>query len=147
VDAVPGPQLDALEARSQRNQNLRPLSRVCRRREPQRASDAGSLSHISLGASAARARTSVSRPDFATGQEPTLTISICRRIYRTKSTSGVGTQHREVPRRQQAASAADLASLDLAVHAELATDYTLEEPGRRASMLEKTSRTIRGLCS
>ena len=136
------PQLDALEAKvGSANQNLKAaFARLQEARAATRIARAGLFPTLSLGASAARARTSVYSPRFRTGQEPTLNnfdlqadlsyeVDLWGRVRNTVNAA----------KANQQASAADLASLDLALHAELATDYyTLRSQDAEQVLLEKT---------
>jgi len=136
------PQLDALEARvGSANQNLKAaFARLQEARAATRIARADLFPALSLGASAARARTSAYSPRFRTGQEPTLNnfdleadlsyeVDLWGRVRNTVNAA----------KANQQASAADLASLDLALHAELATDYyTLRSQDAQQVLLEKT---------
>jgi outer membrane protein, multidrug efflux system len=136
------PQLDALEDKvGSANQNLKAaFARLQEARATTRIARADLFPTLSLGASAARARTSVYSPRFPTGQEPTLNnfdleadlsyeVDLWGRVRNTVNAA----------KANQQASAADLASLDLALHAELATDYyTLRSEDTERVLLEKT---------
>ncbi len=136
------PQLDALEARvGSANQNLKAaFARLQEARAATRIARADLFPTLSLGASAARARTSAYAPRFRTGQEPTLNnfdleadlsyeVDLWGRVRNSVNAAKANRQ----------ASAADLASLDLALHAELATDYyTLRSQDAQQVLLEKT---------
>ena len=136
------PQLDALEAKvGSANQNLKAaFARLQEARAATRIARADLFPTLSLGASAARARTSAYSPRFRTGQEPTLNnfdleadlsyeVDLWGRVRNTVNAAKANRQ----------ASAADLAGLDLALHAELATDYyTLRSQDAEQVLLEKT---------
>ena len=136
------PQLDALESRVVgANQNLKAaFARLQEARAATRIAHADLFPTLGLGASGARARTSVNSPGFPTGREPTLNnfdleadlsyeVDLWGRVRNTVNAA----------KANQQASAADLASLDLAVHAELATDYyTLRSQDAEQVLLEKT---------
>ena len=136
------PQLDALEAKVvSANQNLKAaFARLQEARAATRIARADLFPTLSLGASVARARTSVNSPGFPTGREPTLNnfdleadlsyeLDLWGRVRNTVNAAKANEQ----------ASAADLATLDLALHAELATDYyTLRSQDAEQVLLEKT---------
>jgi NodT family efflux transporter outer membrane factor (OMF) lipoprotein len=136
------PQLDALEAKvGSANQNLKAaFARLQEARAATRVARADLFPTLSLGSSVARTRTSVNSPRFPTGEEPTLNnfdleadlsyeIDIWGRVRNTVNAAHANQQ----------ASAGDLASLDLALHAELATDYyTLRAQDAEQVLLERT---------
>jgi NodT family efflux transporter outer membrane factor (OMF) lipoprotein len=136
------PELDALETQvGSANQNLKvAFARLLEARAATRIARADLFPGLSLGASAVRARTSVNSPHFPTGEEPTLNnfdleadlsyeIDLWGRVRNTVNAA----------KASQQASAADLASLDLALHAELATDYfTLRSQDAEQVLLEQT---------
>jgi NodT family efflux transporter outer membrane factor (OMF) lipoprotein len=136
------PQLNALEAKvGSANQNLKAaFARLQEARAATRIARADLFPTLSLGASAARARTSANSPRFPAGQELTLNnfdleadlsyeVDLWGRIRNSVNAAQANSQ----------ASAADLASLDLALHAELATDYyTLRSQDAEQVLLEKT---------
>jgi NodT family efflux transporter outer membrane factor (OMF) lipoprotein len=136
------PQLDALEAKvGSANQNLKAaFARLQQARAATRIARADLFPTLSLGASATRARTSAYSPRFPTRQEQTLNnfdleadvsyeMDLWGRVRNTVNAA----------KASQQASAADLASLDLALHAELATDYyTLRSQDAEQVLLEKT---------
>jgi NodT family efflux transporter outer membrane factor (OMF) lipoprotein len=135
-------QLDALEARvGGANQNLKSaFARLQEARAATRIARADLFPALSLGSSATRARTSVNSPRYPTGEEPTQNnfdleadlsyeIDLWGRVRNTVNAAHANQQ----------ASAADLASLDLALHAELATDYySLRSEDAQQGLLEKT---------
>jgi NodT family efflux transporter outer membrane factor (OMF) lipoprotein len=136
------PQLDALEAKvSSANQNLKAaFARLQEARAATRVARADLFPTLSVGASGTRTRTSVNSPRFPTGEEPTLNnldleadlsyeIDLWGRVRNTVNAAHANQQ----------ASAGDLATLDLALHAELATDYyTLRAQDAEQVLLEKT---------
>jgi NodT family efflux transporter outer membrane factor (OMF) lipoprotein len=136
------PQLDALEAKvGNANQNLKAaFARLQQARAETRIARADLFPAVNLGASATRARSSVNSPRFSTGQEPTLNnfdleadlsyeVDLWGRVRNTVNAAQANQQ----------ASAADLASVDLALHAELATDYyALRSEDAEQVLLEKT---------
>src|SRR4029077_13246130 len=136
------PQLDALEAKvGGPKQNPRaPSARLRGAGAATRIARADLFPTLSLGASAARARSSAYSPRFPAGQELTLNnfdleadlsyeVDLWGRVRNTVNAANANRQ----------ASAADLASLDLALHAELATDYyTLRSQDAEQVLLEKT---------
>src|SRR3979490_2644115 len=136
------PQLVALEAKvGSANQNLKAaFARLQEARAATRIARAELFPTLRLGASPARARSSAYSPRFRTGQEPTLNnfdleadlsyeVDLWGRVRNTVNAVKANRQ----------ASAADLASLDLALHAELATDYyTLRSQDAEQVLLERT---------
>jgi outer membrane protein, multidrug efflux system len=136
------PQLDALEAKvGNANEDLKAaFARLQDARAATRVARADLFPTLSVGASGARTRTSVNSPAFPAGAEPTLNnfdleadlsyeIDVWGRIRNTVTAAHANQQ----------ASAADLASLDLALHAELATDYyALRSEDAEQVLLEKT---------
>jgi NodT family efflux transporter outer membrane factor (OMF) lipoprotein len=136
------PQLDALETKvGSANQTLKAaFARLQEARAATRIARADLFPTLSLGASAARARTSAYSPRFPTGQEQTLNNFDLRAdlSYEADLWGRVRNTVNAAKANQQA-SAADLASLDLALHAELATDYyTLRSQDAEQVLLEKT---------
>jgi NodT family efflux transporter outer membrane factor (OMF) lipoprotein len=136
------PQLDALEAKvGDANQNLKAaFARLQEARAATRVARADLFPTLSVGSSVTRARASVNSPRYPTGEEPTLNnfdleadlsyeIDLWGRVRNTVNAAHANQQ----------ASAADLASVDLALHAELATDYyTLRSEDAQQVLLEKT---------
>ncbi len=120
------PQLDALEAKvAGANQDLKAaFARLNQARAATRIARAGLFPTLTAGSSAQRARTSVNSPRFPIGSEPIINnfdveadvsyeFDVWGRVRNTVNSA----------KASQQASAADLAALDLAVHAELALDY------------------------
>jgi NodT family efflux transporter outer membrane factor (OMF) lipoprotein len=136
------PQLDALEAKvGSANQNLKAaFARLQEARAATRIARADLFPTLSLGASAARARTSAYSPRFPTGQEQTLNnFDLQADLSYEADLWGRVRNTVNAAKANQQASAADLASLDLALHAELATDYyTLRSQDAEQVLLEKT---------
>ncbi len=136
------PQLDALEARvGDANQNLKAsFARLQEARAQTRIQRAGLFPTLTVGASATRARTSVNNARYFAGEAPTVNnfdleadlsyeIDLWGRVRNTVNAA----------RATQQASAADLASLDLSLHAELATDYfNLRGQDTQQVLLDKT---------
>lgn len=136
------PELDALEAKvGDANQNLKAaLARLEQARAATRIARADQLPKLSIAGAATRERTSVNSPRYAAGAEPTLNnfdleadlsyeIDLWGRVRNTAAAA----------RASQQASAADLATLNLALHAELAGDYfTLRSQDAQQRLLEKT---------
>jgi outer membrane protein, multidrug efflux system len=136
------PQLDALETKvGNANQDLKAaFARLQEARAETRIARADLFPTFTLGASGARVRTSPNSPGFPPGEEPTLNdfnleadlsyeIDLWGRIRNTVNAAHANQQ----------ASAADLVSLDLALHAELATDYyTLRSQDAEQVLLEQT---------
>jgi len=120
------PQLDALEATvGDANQDLKAaFARLQQARAATRIARADLFPTVSIGSSATRSRTSVNSPTFPPGAEPvgnnfhleadlSYEFDVWGRV-RNAVTSAKAVQQ---------ASAADLATLNLSIHAELATDY------------------------
>ena len=136
------PQLDALEARvDDANQDLKAaFARLEQARAVTRIARADLFPTLSAAAAAARSRTSVNSPDFPPGAKPvghnfnlqadlSYELDLGGRV-RTAVSSAKSSQQ---------ASAADLATLNLSIHAELATDYfTLRAEDAQQLLLEKT---------
>jgi NodT family efflux transporter outer membrane factor (OMF) lipoprotein len=124
--AFQDPQLDALQARvGSANQNLQSaLARLQQARAETRIQRAGLFPTLNVGSSATRGRTSVNSPRFPAGYQPSgnnfeleadlsYEIDLWGRVRNSVNSA----------RASEQASAADLATLDLSIHAELATDY------------------------
>jgi NodT family efflux transporter outer membrane factor (OMF) lipoprotein len=120
------PQLDALETKvGSANQNLKSaFARLQQARAETRIQRAGLFPTLNVGSSATRGRASVNSPRFPFGFEPTgnnfdleadlsYEIDLWGRVRNSVNSAKASEQ----------ASAADLATLDLSIHAELATDY------------------------
>ena len=120
------PELDALEAKvGDANQDLKAaFARLQQARAATRIARADLFPTLTAGSSATRARSSVNSPAFPKGAEPvygdfdveadlSYEIDLWGRVRNTVNSA----------RANQQASAADLATLNLAIHAELATDY------------------------
>jgi NodT family efflux transporter outer membrane factor (OMF) lipoprotein len=136
------PQLDALEAKvGDANQDLKAaFARLQQARAATRIARADLFPTLSAGASATRSRTSVNSPRFPPGSEPvgndfdlqadfSYELDVWGRV-RNAVTSAKASQQ---------ASAADLATLNLSVHAELATDYfALRAQDAQQVLLDKT---------
>src|SRR6202795_4089793 len=136
------PQLDALETQiGDANQDLKAaFARLQQARAATRIARADLFPTLSLGSSATRSRTSVNSPKFPPGTEPvgnnfdleadfSYELDVWGRV-RNAVTSAKASQQ---------ASAADLAALDLSIHAELATDYfALRAEDAQQVLLDKT---------
>jgi NodT family efflux transporter outer membrane factor (OMF) lipoprotein len=136
------PQLDALEAKvGDANQDLKAaFARLQQARAATRIARADLFPTLSAGASATRSRTSVNSPTYVRGSEPvgnnfdlqadfSYELDVWGRV-RNAVTSAKASQQ---------ASAADLATLNLSVHAELATDYfALRAQDAQQVLLDKT---------
>ncbi len=134
--------LDQLEdAAGHANQNLQAgFARLQQARAETRIQRAGLFPTLTVGTSAARGRTSPNSPRFLYGAEPTggnfdleadlsYEIDLWGRVRNTVNAA----------KASQQASAADLATLDLALHAELATDYfTLRGEDAQQVLLDQT---------
>src|SRR5712671_5531057 len=136
------PQLDALEAKvGDANQDLRAaFARLQQARAATRIARADLFPTLSAGASATRSRTSVNSPTHLPGRNPNYNnfdleadlsyeLDVWGRV-RNAATSAKASQQ---------ASAADLAALDLSIHAELAVDYfALRAEDAEQVLLDKT---------
>jgi NodT family efflux transporter outer membrane factor (OMF) lipoprotein len=136
------PQLDELEKKAgDANQDLKAgFARLQQARAATRIARADLFPTLTVGSSAARSRTSTNSPDFPRGAEPvgnnfdlqadlSYEVDVWGRV-RNAVTSAKASQQ---------ASAADLATLNLAIHAEVATDYfTLRAEDAQQALLDKT---------
>jgi NodT family efflux transporter outer membrane factor (OMF) lipoprotein len=136
------PELDALETKvSDANPNLQAaFARLQEARAETRIARADLFPTLTVGSSAQRTRTSLNSPRYPTGEEPTLNnfdleadlsyeFDFWGRVRNTVNAA----------KANQQASAADLATVDLALHAELATDYyTLRSQDAEQQLLEHT---------
>src|ERR1700728_4801991 len=120
------PELDALEAKvGGANQNIKAaFARLQQARAATRIARADLFPTLNVGSTATRSRTSVNSPTYVPGRNPTYNnfdleadlsyeIDVWGRV-RNAVASAKATQQ---------ASAADLATLNLSIHAELAVDY------------------------
>jgi NodT family efflux transporter outer membrane factor (OMF) lipoprotein len=136
------PQLDALEAKvGDANQDLKAaFARLQQARAATRIARADFFPNLNVGSSATRSRASVNSPSYVPGRNPTYNnfdleadlsyeFDVWGRV-RNAVTSAKASQQ---------ASAADLATLNLSIHAELATDYfTLRAEDAEQLLLDKT---------
>jgi NodT family efflux transporter outer membrane factor (OMF) lipoprotein len=136
------PQLDALEAKiDDANQDLKAaFARLQQARAATRIARSSLFPTLSAGASATRSRTSVNAPDFPRGAPPvgnnfdlqadlSYEIDLWGRVRNSVNSAQASEQ----------ASAADLAALNLFIHAELATDYfTLRSEDTQQALLDQT---------
>ena len=136
------PQLDALEQKAgEANQDLKAgFARLQQARAATRIARADLFPTLTVGSSATRSRTSVNSPDFPRGDEPvgnnfdlqadlSYEVDLWGRVRNAVNSAKAGQQ----------ASAADLAVLNLAIHAEVATDYfTLRAEDAQQVLLDKT---------
>jgi NodT family efflux transporter outer membrane factor (OMF) lipoprotein len=136
------PQLDALEAKvADANQDLKAaVARLQQARAATRIARADLFPTLSVGSSATRARASVNSPTFVPGKNPTYNnfdleadfsyeLDVWGRVRNAVSSA----------KASQQASAADLATLNLSIHAELATDYfALRAEDTQQVLLDKT---------
>jgi len=136
------PQLDALEAKvGDANQDLKAaFARLQQARAATRIARADFFPSLNVGSSATRSRASVNSPTYVPGRSPTYNnfdleadlsyeFDVWGRV-RNAVTSAKASQQ---------ASAADLATLNLSIHAELATDYfTLRAEDAEQVLLDKT---------
>jgi NodT family efflux transporter outer membrane factor (OMF) lipoprotein len=120
------PQLDALETKvGGANQNLKAaFARLQQARAATRIARADLFPTLTVGSSATRERVSVNSPTYVPGRNPIFNnfdleadfsyeLDVWGRVRNAVSSA----------KANQQASAADLATLDLSIHAELATDY------------------------
>jgi NodT family efflux transporter outer membrane factor (OMF) lipoprotein len=136
------PQLDALEARiDDANQDLKAaFARLEQARAATRIARSSLFPTLSAGASATRSRTSVNAPDFPPGAPPvgnnfdlqavlSYEIDLWGRVRNSVNSAQASEQ----------ASVADLAVLNLFIHAELASDYfTLRSEDTQQALLDQT---------
>src|ERR1700689_1063247 len=136
------PELDALEAKvGGANQNIKAaFARLQEARAATRIARADLFPSLTVGSSATRQRISQNSPSYLPGINPTFNnfdieadlsyeVDLWGRVRNTVNAAKAGQQ----------ASAADLAALDLAQHAELATDYyTLRSEDAVQVLLEDT---------
>jgi NodT family efflux transporter outer membrane factor (OMF) lipoprotein len=136
------PQLDALETKvGDANQNLKAaFARLQQARAATRIARADLFPTLTAGASAARSRTSVNSPRFPPGTEPvgnnfdleadfSFEFDVWGRVRNAVSSA----------KASQQASAADLATLNVSIHAELAMDYfALCAEDSQQALLDKT---------
>jgi NodT family efflux transporter outer membrane factor (OMF) lipoprotein len=134
--------LDALETQiDDGNQDLKAAyARLQQARAATRIARAGLLPTLTAGASATRSRTSVNSPKFPVGAQPvgnnfdleadlSYEIDVWGRVRNAVASAKAGAQ----------ASAADLATLNLAVRAELATNYfSLRSQDTQQQLLDQT---------
>ncbi len=136
------PQLDALEERvGDANQDLKAaLARLEQARAVTRIARADLFPTVSAAATATRGRTSVNSPNFPPGAKPvgnnfnlqadfSYELDLWGRVRNAVSSAKAAQQ----------ASVADLATLNLSIHAELATHYfTLRAEDAQQVLLDKT---------
>jgi NodT family efflux transporter outer membrane factor (OMF) lipoprotein len=134
--------LDALETKAAAaNESLKAgFARLQQARAQTRIARAGLLPHVTAQAAPGRVRTSQNSPRFPTGEEPVYNnfdleadlsyeLDVWGRIRNTVAAAKAGQQ----------ASAADLASLNLAIQAELALDYyALRGAEAEQALLDRT---------
>jgi outer membrane protein, multidrug efflux system len=136
------PELNALESKAgDANQNIKAaFARLQQARAETRIQRAGLFPTLTLGSSATRGRSSPNGPRFPVGAEATgnnfdleadlsYEIDLWGRVRNTVNAA----------KASQQASAADLATLDLSIHAELATDYfNLRGQDAQRALLDRT---------
>jgi NodT family efflux transporter outer membrane factor (OMF) lipoprotein len=136
------PDLDALQAQVEdANQDLKAAyARLLQARAATRIARADLFPTLSIGSSATRARTSVNSPKFPVGAEPvgnnfdleadfSYEVDVWGRVRNAVASA----------KANQQASAADLAALNLAVHAELANDYfSMRSQDTQQQLLDQT---------
>jgi len=135
-------QLDELEAKvTAANQDIKAaVARLQQARAETRIQRAGLFPSLNIGSTATRERASPNSPTFLRGAEPTYgnfdleadvsyEVDVWGRVRNSVNSAKAGQQ----------ASAADLAALDLSIHAELATDYfNLRGEDAEQALLDKT---------
>jgi NodT family efflux transporter outer membrane factor (OMF) lipoprotein len=136
------PDLDDLQSQvADANQDLKAAyARLLQARAATRIARADLFPTLSIGSSATRSRTSVNSPKFPAGAEPvgnnfdleadlSYEIDVWGRVRNAVASA----------KASQQASAADLATLNLAVHAELANDYfSLRSQDTQQQLLQQT---------
>jgi outer membrane protein, multidrug efflux system len=136
------PVLDGLETQvADANQDLKAAyARLLQARAATRIARADLFPTLTVGSSATRSRTSVNSPKFPPGAEPVANnfdleadlsyeIDVWGRVRNAVASATANQQ----------ASSADLATLNLAIRAELATDYfTLRSQDTQQQLLDKT---------
>jgi NodT family efflux transporter outer membrane factor (OMF) lipoprotein len=136
------PVLDGIEAQlADANQDLKAaFARLLQARAATRSARAELFPALNVAASATRSRSSVNSPKFPKGAEPvgnnfdleadlSYEIDLWGRVRNTIAAA----------KANQQASAADLATLNLAIHAEMATDYfSLRSQDTQQQLLDKT---------
>jgi NodT family efflux transporter outer membrane factor (OMF) lipoprotein len=134
--------LDGIEAQIiDANQDLKAAyARLLQARAATRIARSALFPTLNVGSSATRSRTSLNSPKFPPGAEPvgnnfdleadlSYEIDVWGRVRNAVASA----------RASQQASAADLAALDLAIHAELANDYfSLRSQDAQQQLLDKT---------
>jgi outer membrane protein, multidrug efflux system len=136
------PQLDALEAKvAAANQNLQAaLARLEQARAATRIARADYFPTLNIASSATRQRASLNSPTYVPGKDPTYNNFDLEAdfTYELDVWGRVRNSVRAAKANQQA-SAADLATMDLSLHAELAADYfTLRSEDAQQLLLDKT---------
>jgi NodT family efflux transporter outer membrane factor (OMF) lipoprotein len=119
-------ELDELEAKvGAANQNIKAaFARLSQARAETRIQRAGLFPALSVGSSATRNRASQNSPTFLKGAEPTYgNFDLAADLSYEFDVWGRVRNSVNSAKASQQASAADLATLDLSMHAELATDY------------------------
>jgi len=136
------PVLDGIETQlADANQDLKAAyARLLQARATTRIARSALFPTLTVGSSATRSRTSQNSPKFPAGAEPvgnnfdleadlSYEIDVWGRVRNAVSSA----------KATQQASAADLATLDLAIHAELANDYfSLRSQDTQQQLLDKT---------
>jgi NodT family efflux transporter outer membrane factor (OMF) lipoprotein len=135
-------ELDALEAKiSSANQDLKAgFARLQEARAATRISRANLFPTLDVASSATRQRISQHSPTYVSGSEPTFNnFDLQADLSYEIDLFGRVRNAVNAAKANQQATAADLATLDLALHAELATDYyTLRSEDAEQVLLEKT---------
>ena len=136
------PGLDALESKaSDANQDVKAaFARLQQARAATRVARADLFPSFGVGASATRARASANSPAFPAGAEPTgNNFGLQADVSYEFDVWGRVRNAVQSAKANQQASAADLATVDLAMHAEVATDYfALRAEDVQQVLLDKT---------
>jgi NodT family efflux transporter outer membrane factor (OMF) lipoprotein len=136
------PVLDAIETQvADANQGLKAAyARLLQARAATRIARADLFPTLTVGSSATRSRTSVNSPKFPPGAEPIANnFDLEADLSYEIDVWGLVRNAVASARANQQASSADLATLNLAIRAELATDYfTLRSQDTQQQLLDKT---------
>jgi NodT family efflux transporter outer membrane factor (OMF) lipoprotein len=136
------PQLDALEAKvGDANQDLKAaFARLQQARAATRIARADLLPTLTAGSSATRSRISVNSPIYAPGTNPiTNNFDVEADLSYELDVWGRVRNAVTSAKASQQASAADLVTLNLSIHAELATDYfALRAEDAQQALLDQT---------
>jgi len=136
------PELDALESKvAAANQNLKAaLARLAQAKAATRIARADLVPTLTVGSSAVRQRVSQNSPTYLPGYDPTFNnFDLQADLSYEIDLFGRVRSAVNAARASEQASAADLASVDLVLRAELATDYfTLRSQDAEQELLDRT---------